>query len=183
MVVKYYDQSRVAYSDRNFHGVLATGEARLEHNLTEGDLEIDRFLRFAEPPEHDEWESTENLRKQYQRGFRTALDDMFGTVRDGLRHLIAKSTSTDTLSDNVLNRFPIHGDGVPRSTASSAEPVFEIDSSSRFTGDRGRSPDGSRFLPRSSTAGRPSSHLRESGKMVPGTTSCRLRSWTSMSTV
>jgi hypothetical protein len=135
MVVKYYDQSRVAYGDRNFHGVLAAGEARPDGALTESDREIDRFLRSAEPPEHDEWESTENLREQYQRGFRTALDDMFSTVRDGLRHLIAQNTSTDTLSDNVLNRFPIHGDATPRSTRSPTEPAFEIDSSSQFTGD------------------------------------------------
>lgn len=136
MVVKYYDQSRVAYGDRNFHGVLAAGEARPNGTITESDREIDRFLRFAEPPEHDEWESTENLREQYQRGFRTALEDMFGTARDGLRHLIAQSTTTDSLSDNVLKRFPIHGDGSPRSTQSQSEPAFEIDSSSRFTGER-----------------------------------------------
>ena len=135
MVVKYYDQSRVAYGDRNFYGVLASGEARPEGIPTGGDREVDRFLRFAEPPEHDEWESTENLREQYQRGFRTALDDMFGTVRDGLRHLIAKSNGEDSLSDNVLNQFPIHGSGSPRLTESPAEPVFEIDSSSRFSGN------------------------------------------------
>ncbi|PSP37980.1 hypothetical protein BRC71_08385 [Halobacteriales archaeon QH_7_65_31] len=135
MVVKYYDQSRVAYGDRNFFGVLAAGEARPEGAPSESDREIDRFLRFAEPPEHDEWESTENLREQYQRGFRMALDDMFGTLRDGLRHLISKGNNSESLSDNVLNRFPIHGSGNPRATTSPAETVFEIDSSSRFDGD------------------------------------------------
>ncbi|WP_276302679.1 hypothetical protein [Halorussus lipolyticus] len=135
MVVKYYDQSRVAYGDRNFFGVLAAGEARPEGTPSESDREIDRFLRFAEPPEHDEWESTENLREQYQRGFRMALDDMFGTLRDGLRHLISKGSNGDSLSDNVLNRFPIHGSGNPRSTTSPTDHVFEIDSSSRFDGD------------------------------------------------
>lgn len=136
MVVKYYDQSRVAYSDRNFYGVLASGEARSDGTPSNSDREIDRFLRFAEPPEHDEWESTENLREQYQRGFRTALDEMFGTLRDGLRHLIAKSEGGESLSDNVLSRFPIHGSGAPRPTSSPPEPAFEIDSTSRFDGDR-----------------------------------------------
>ena len=135
MVVKYYDQSRVAYGDRNFFGVIAAGKARSEGVPSDSDREIDRFLRFAEPPEHDEWESTENLREQYQRGFRMALDDMFGTLRDGLRHLISKGSNGDSLSDNVLNRFPIHGSGNPRSTTSPADPAFEIDSSSRFDGD------------------------------------------------
>ena len=135
MVVKYYDQSRVAYGDRNFFGVVAAGEARSEGRPSESDRKIDRFLRFAEPPEHDEWESTENLREQYQRGFRTALDDMFGTLRDGLRHLISKGSNGDSLSDNVLDRFPIHGSADPRSTMSPVDPVFEIDSSSHYDGD------------------------------------------------
>ena len=138
MVVKYHDQSRVAFGDRNFYGVLAAGEARTDHPASENDREIDRFLRFSEPPEHDEWESTENLREQYQRGFRTALDDMFGTLRDGLRHLLAKSTgASDALSDSVLNRFPIHGSGAPRvRNPPDMSRVFEIDSSSRFDRDR-----------------------------------------------
>ncbi|QPV61567.1 hypothetical protein I7X12_12430 [Halosimplex litoreum] len=138
MVVKYYDQNRVAFGDRNFYGVLACGEARADGPATESDQEVDRFLRFSEPPEHDEWESTENLREQYQRGFRTALDDMFGTLRDGLRHLISKNDSgRDALSDSVLNHFPIHGTGAPRTVSTSdLGRIFEIDSSSRFDGDR-----------------------------------------------
>ncbi len=136
MVVKYLDQSRVAFGDRNFHGVLACGEARTDDEPTDSDREIDRFLRFAEPPDHDEWESTENLREEYQRGFRMAIDDMFGTVRDGLRHLVAKSDPDESmLSEQVLKRFPIHGRGQPRVDRKQVQ-VFEFDSHSRFDGDR-----------------------------------------------
>lgn len=135
MVVKYLDQNRVAYGDRNFHGILATGNARTDTASSDADREIDRFLRFAEPPEHDEWESTENLREQYQRGFRTALDEMFDTARDGLRHLIATHNTVDTLSENVLNRFPIHGTGTPRSTSTPADPIFDIGSTTIFESD------------------------------------------------
>jgi hypothetical protein len=135
MVVKYYDQSRVAFGDRNFFGVLACGEARAG-TTTEGDEEVDRFLRFAEPPEHDEWESTENLRDEYQRGFRKAIDEMFDTLRDGLRHLVARSDHTDsTLSNRVLKRFPIHGGVRRRNGGTSPSKVFEIHSSSSFRGD------------------------------------------------
>lgn len=135
MVVKYYDQSRVAFGDRNFFGVLACGEARVDATTDEG-AEVDRFLRFAEPPEHDEWESTENLREEYQRGFRKALDEMFGTLRDGLRHLVARSNQTDrSLSNRVLKRFPIHGGVRRRNGGTSPSKVFEIHSSSSFRGD------------------------------------------------
>ncbi len=134
MVVKYLDQSRVAFADRNFHGVLACGEARTDDEPTDSDREIDRFLRFAEPPDHDEWESTENLREEYQRGFRMAIDDMFGTVRDGLRHLIAESDASESmLSEQVLKRFPIHGRGKPRVDKTRVR-VFEFESSCRFDG-------------------------------------------------
>jgi hypothetical protein len=136
MAVKYLNQSRVAFGDRNFHAVLACGEGRTDQESSESDHEIDRFLRFAEPPEHDEWESTENLRERYQQGFRIALEDMFSTVRDGLRHLVAENNGTgDALSDKVLNRFPIHGSGGRRSVDSPSK-TFEIDTTSRF--DDGR---------------------------------------------
>lgn len=136
MVVKYYDQNRVAFGDRNFFGVLACGEARSEHATAE-DVAIDRFLRFAEPPDHDDWESTENLRNEYQRGFRTAIDDMFDTVRDGLRHLVAGNARDESsLSNKVLKRFPIHG-GIQRRTGASApSKVFEIQTTSTFRDDR-----------------------------------------------
>jgi len=139
MVVKYYDQSRVAFGNRNFHGVLAAGEARSEGRSTDGDREVDRFLRFSEPPEHDEWISTENLREQYKRGFRKALDGMFDTTRDGLRHLISRSSGdADALSDKVLKRFPIHEERVRRRSVSNPSPVFEIDSSSEYENGRWR---------------------------------------------
>ena len=135
MVVKYLDQSRVAFGDRNFFGVLAAGRARTE-SPTPTDNEIDRFLRFAEPPTHNEWESTENLREEYQRGFRMAIDDMFDTLRDGLRHLVAGGTrSESTLSNRVLKRFPIHDSVKNRPGASPPEVAFDITSSSAFKED------------------------------------------------
>lgn len=139
MVVKYLDQSRVAYGDRNFHAVLACGEAKTDHGSTAGDREVERFLRYAEPPEHDDWQSTENLREQYQRGYRMALDEMFDTVRDGLRHLVAQTgTQSETLTERVRDRFPIHGGRARTRSAPSPSTVFEISSESVFDGDRWR---------------------------------------------
>ena len=137
MVVKYLDQSRVAFGDRNFHAVLACGEARHDGLATEADLEIDRFLRYSEPPEHDDWMSTENLREQYSQGFRTALDEMFGTVRDGLRHLVARSDGKgESLSRRVRKRFPIHDDKTRRRSVTEPTTIFDIESTSSFEHDR-----------------------------------------------
>jgi hypothetical protein len=137
MVVKYYDQNRIAHGDRNFFAVLACGTARADGNPTAADHEIDRFLRSAEPPDHDEWESTENLREQYKRGFRTALDEMFDTVRDGLRHLVSNRHQNESaLSERVLKRFPIHGSGSSRHSIASPTNVFDLTSYSYFEDDR-----------------------------------------------
>ncbi|QGN08137.1 hypothetical protein Hrd1104_00155 [Halorhabdus sp. CBA1104] len=139
MVVKYLDQSRVAYGDRNFHAILACGEAKTDHGSTPGDREVERFLRYAEPPEHDDWQSTENLREQYQRGYRKALDEMFDTVRDGLRHLVAKTGGqTRNLTERVRDRFPIHGGRARSRPAPSPSTVFDMSSDSAFDGDRWR---------------------------------------------
>ena len=138
MVVKYLDQSRIAYADRTFFGTLACGLARGEET-TETDEEIERFLRFAEPPEHDEWESTENLRNEYAWGFRTALEDILDTARDGLRHVVAGSRGGDRrVSSRVTQRFPIHGGVSTRPTRPPSAPVFDIESRSYFEAVRWR---------------------------------------------
>jgi len=137
MVVKYLNQSRVAYGDRNFFAILAAGNARSESNPSVADDEIDRFLRFAEPPDHDEWISTENLREQYKRGFRTALDDMFDSLREALRHLVAnRERDTEEISDRVLKRFPIHGSSSRRPSIADPSPAFELTSFSTFEDNR-----------------------------------------------
>jgi hypothetical protein len=57
-------------------------------------------------------------------------------MRDGLRHLLSKRGGSEALTDSVLNRFPIHGDGAPRRESSVPGPFFEIDTSSRFADGR-----------------------------------------------
>jgi hypothetical protein len=133
MVVKYLNQSRVAYSDRNFFAVLACGDARSDTETTAGDNEVDRFFRAAEPPDHDDWISTENLRTRYQQGFRTALDGVFNDVRDALRYLIASDDRRgDALSQRVRKQFPIHGRISRSSGITQDERAFELSGHSTF---------------------------------------------------
>jgi hypothetical protein len=136
MVVKYLDQSRVAYSDRNFFGVLACGEGR-PGEPSAGDSEVDRFLRAAEPPDHDDWRSTENLRNRYQRGYRSTLDGVFSDLRDGLRYLLARTDRRgEELSERVRSQFPIHG-GISRSRGGlDADAAFEMYGDAYFEGGR-----------------------------------------------
>ncbi len=138
MVVKYYDQSRVSFGDRNFFGVLAAGTARSTGAPRKSDEEIDRFLRFAEPPEHDEWESTENLKQQYMQGYKKAIDYLEADIREELRNLVSRSGRGEReLPENVLKKFPIHGQG-RRSSSPASSKSFELDGTAFFERDRWR---------------------------------------------
>ena len=141
MVVKYYDQSRVAPRDRDFFAVLACGEARTPGKPSKGDVELDRFLRFAEPPTHDEWESTENLKKHYQRGYRKAVVRLIDEVREGLRNLVSRPIrGGGRLPDSVLRKFPIHShntyERIKNDSSGSNEAAFDLNGSASFSRDR-----------------------------------------------
>jgi hypothetical protein len=137
MVVKYLDQRRVAFGDRNFHAVLAAGAARPEGIPSPGDREVDRFLRFAEPSTHDDWHSTENLREQYKYGFKSAVDQIFDDVREGLRNLVSRPLrgGTDRI-ERLGDKFPVHGEGRRMRLGNGAEKVFSLDASTRFEDGR-----------------------------------------------
>lgn len=136
MVVKYYDQSRVSFGDRNFFGVLAAGTARSTGAPRKSDQEIDRFLRFAEPPEHDDWRSTENLKQQYMQGYRKAIVNLEADIREELRNLVSRGGRGErNLPENVLKKFPIHGQG-RRSSSPANSQSFELDGTAFFNSDR-----------------------------------------------
>lgn len=136
MVVKYLDQSRVAFGDRNFFATLSCGEARTSGAPTAEDEAVDRFLRFAEPPTHDDWVSTEKLREQYKRGYRMAIDDLMAELREGLRDLVSRHVGEGgRLPDTILEAFPIYGTEVERSS-SRGRSTFDIEGSSEYEGDR-----------------------------------------------
>lgn len=138
MVVKYYDQSRVSFGDRNFFGVLAAGKARSTGAHRNSDVEIDRFLRFAEPPEHDDWRSTENLKEQYMQGYRKAIKGLEADIREALRNLVSRGGKGEReLPENVLKKFPIHGQG-KRTSSPGVSKSFNLEGTAFFEGDRWR---------------------------------------------
>lgn len=137
MVVDYEDESRIAPRDREFHAILAAGEARTDGYSRRPDRDVEQFLRRAEPPTHDEWDSTEQLREEYQRGYKRAIDDAFDGVREALRDILADDIGTaDELPDSVHRAFPLHGRGPGHETPDSSEPQFLIDGEATFVGDR-----------------------------------------------
>jgi hypothetical protein len=113
MVVKYERFEKVAVGDTNFHAALVCGRARgWSGTPSQADLDVESFLRAAEPPEHNEWKRTEELAKTYQPGFRKAVEGIRGRVKDELRSLLAPNVQRGALGPRKLGkRFPLDRGG------------------------------------------------------------------------
>jgi hypothetical protein len=109
MVVRYRRLERLAVSAQDYHAALVCGTAKERY---ESDKALERFLRAAEPPEHDTWDSTANLKKAYQRGYKTALNEMNAAVRSRLKRLVTEKTTTGKQGPDLFRRkFPIGNTG------------------------------------------------------------------------
>ena len=73
-VVKYLQPSRGTLGDLPFFGVLRAG---LSNGDSPEDESLERFLRAAEPPAHNNWTLTERLRTEYARGSKVQLDRLW----------------------------------------------------------------------------------------------------------
>lgn len=133
MVTRYWDRKNISIGVRPFHAIVRAGRARsLEHEIEDDDLEA--FLRAAEPPGHDQWKSMPALKDTYQRGYKTALDDLHDEITRHLRELVARRpVQGDTGPDLLRKKFPIGGRGSPGG-APSAFHFSELEAS--FTGER-----------------------------------------------
>jgi hypothetical protein len=112
MVVRYGDRRRLAVGARPFHAVVACGEARAPEAVTEGDRAIERFLRAAEPPGHDLWESTATLKAEYRRGYAKALSLLEAQVDDAIRQVVIEAPRRGRAGPERLRKlFPMGRQG------------------------------------------------------------------------
>jgi hypothetical protein len=112
MVVRYWDRSNLALGVRPFHAVLVCGEARDPKQPSDADRNLERFLRAAEPPGHDEWTSTPALKQHYKRGYARALQRLKDQIGEELRRLLLAQPKLGSRGpDKLQRRFPIGGQG------------------------------------------------------------------------
>lgn len=108
MVVKYWNQRRLTLSSRPFHALLIGGTARDFEEGREHDEHVETFLRYAEPPGHDYWDSTPKLKDHYLQGYKKALDQMKSRVREALKDLVEPAISQGRRGpDRLRRRFPL----------------------------------------------------------------------------
>ncbi len=142
MVIDYWDRSHVAVNACPFHAALICGEARNPRNPTAVDSALEEFLRLAEPPAHDDWQSTEKLREAYKQGYLKAIKQLKADVKDVLANLTTPETSgSERGPDRLSRRFPIDPrgrGGLSGGSGRGISPLHFHDLDGEFVDDRWR---------------------------------------------
>jgi hypothetical protein len=108
MVVRYTDRRSLAIGARPFHAVVACGLARSPESPTLADHAVEVFLRAAEPPGHDVWDSTPSLKSDYKLGYQKALTALKQRVDAALKEIvIAQPRRGKQGPDRLRKRFPL----------------------------------------------------------------------------
>lgn len=94
MVVQLKSLAGVCLGARPFHALLLCGRApELVGNGVarinpQADVVAETFLRTAEPPSHNQWTATPDLKAVYARGAKTRLDGFLKAAADAVRELV-----------------------------------------------------------------------------------------------
>jgi len=93
MVVKYIDLKNLVFGGKPFHAIVLCGEAA---GKQPADRAAERFLRTAEPPSHNNFELTPQLKAEYAPGSKKAIDDFIQAIKDAIRELIKPISKEET---------------------------------------------------------------------------------------
>lgn len=105
MVVRYRNLEGISLSARPFVATLLCGTLRGD---SPEDQAIEQFLRLAEPPEHNTWESNQRLQSTYRKGYAKVLDQLNRQVDTEIKRLVSTATTEGEKGPELLSRmFPI----------------------------------------------------------------------------
>lgn len=128
MIVEEYRLRGLPLGARDFHAIVLAGEAVGESGP---DRYADRFLRAAEPPEHNKWVGTSELTQTYARGARQRLMEFRSAVEAAVRGVIARpprdlSDGPRALKELLrIGRGPREKSAAPRIKAASGSPDLD----------------------------------------------------------
>ncbi|MBI3319514.1 MAG: helix-turn-helix transcriptional regulator [Candidatus Omnitrophica bacterium] len=97
MVIEYRNLAGICMGARPFHAALLCGKAPgkagdPEARDANADHAAEEFLRTAEPPAHNKWTATPELKTVYARGCKTRLDEFLSQVKEAVRNLVRPVT-------------------------------------------------------------------------------------------
>jgi transcriptional regulator with XRE-family HTH domain len=124
MIVKEVPVRGLPVGALAFRAVVLAGEAAGDD---EDSIIAERFMRAAEPPEHNNWAVTRKVTDAYPRGGKTALDEFYRRVNTEIRALVksveeSKSDGPDSLRELLRLKPPIvQREKKPRVKAASGE--------------------------------------------------------------
>jgi RNA polymerase primary sigma factor len=138
MVVQLKSLQGVCLGARPFHALLlcgkapefAAGEPRLAPSA---DNAAEQFLRTAEPPSHNQWTATPDLKAVYARGCVTKLDQFIKAATEAVRELV-KPTPKDTGDgpNSLKELFRIGSEPVPHERPRVIEQAGSVDAAGRW---------------------------------------------------
>ena len=102
MVTRYQEKRAVAAGARPFHAVLLAGKLAGD---SEEESAAEVFLRYSEPPSHDEWKLWPGLKARYAHGAGKKLEDLFDAVGSRLSEFVAASSSANDDGPAILRRL------------------------------------------------------------------------------
>lgn len=110
MVVQYWRPPRGPLGGPPFHAVLRAGRARGE---SETDEALERFLRAAEPPAHNQWiAGTDEIQTKYRRGAKARFDALWRALDGAIVEMCEQLPPPTGEGPSALARlFPLGGTG------------------------------------------------------------------------
>lgn len=85
-----------------FCGVLRAGTAR---GVSDADYALEKFLKDAEPPSHDQWKATERIQEEYKKGSKSRLDKLWRDLDDAVIELCGQEIRPDAEAPESLARL------------------------------------------------------------------------------
>ncbi|MFF1408378.1 helix-turn-helix transcriptional regulator [Streptomyces sp. NPDC058289] len=126
MTVKDSAVTNVPIGTNPFQAVLLTGRAAGQH--APGAQEAEQFLRASEPPEHNKWGQTEELRLSYSPSAHRRISTLTAAANNAVRELVAvpRAKRRSSGEAKIAGRLKVGGTTKrPRSTGTAALPELD----------------------------------------------------------
>lgn len=109
MVTQYAPKDSIMVGARPFFAVLLAGDAG---GTDPSNQYVEQFLRASEPPAHDKWAFTDDLREMYERGAKTRLEEFLGArLNEALRKVLRVPAKNDSDGPAELKKLLNLGGG------------------------------------------------------------------------
>ena len=103
MTVNFKSYRNITFCAIPFHAILLCGTSAGYDKKT--DFLADQFLRTAEPPAHDRWGPTDELKTDYKLGGIKKIKDFFDEAKKIIESQVGPITPKGTDGPNFLKNF------------------------------------------------------------------------------